>query len=173
MQDVRALEAHGRREREQTCDWRYATDRLGVSRKTLYAIVARRELFGERQGTGATALWVFRKADVDRLATRREHDRRLRESGIVVGRGDEFTRKVSESNHARDTKRAIFDALGRSELLERIATEMTADPDLRKGFDRLDDDKRFEAQAQELAHRIREQEHLRTRVQEILEDDEA
>lgn len=68
---------------DETCDWKYATNRLGVSRKTLYAMVGRHELFGERQGTGATAPWVFRKADVDALAERREHDRRMRESGRI------------------------------------------------------------------------------------------
>lgn len=129
----------------------------------------------KRHPEQAKSPWMVARSELEHVKAKREHDRRMRESGIIVGRGEDFARKLAESDHAPETKQAILAAHERSELFDRVEREMTADPELRKRFERLDDAERFEAQAQELAHRIREQERLRARALEILDgqDDEA
>jgi Helix-turn-helix domain len=155
---------------------------LGTSTETIRRRITVGELPASRASTAPHAAWLIdaaeferqREADAERAAIRR------RLGGVVVGRGDEFAKKPAqhcpdarvgspEGPTLADHTRAM---IARHETFERLQRDMAADPGLREQFEALDEANRFEAEARELARRVRRSERLRDRVWEILDEED-
>lgn len=145
--------------------------RTGEHPETIRRKIRAHEIFAVKVGEGPRAPWGVTEPDVDRYIASRDHARRMRESGVIVGRGDEFRERVAASDHPPATKSALLVAVDRRELFDRAEREMHADPTVRRRFEQLDADARLEAEARELAARIRHAEQVRRRALAILEDE--
>jgi|SRR5829696_4156495 len=69
-------------------------------------------------------------------------------------------------------KLAGVDVAYRLDVAQPFEREMYADPSVRQHLERLDDEERFQAEARELARRIRRAERLRERALEILDEED-
>ena len=152
---------------------RLRRDGLGaVSKEWVRRQIKAGRLHSERAGGTTTAPYMLHEGDVDRLAEREAHKRRTR--GMIVGFGD-FAENVEASEATPETKAAILAVHDKHELFDRVERDMYEGPDapaLRQKFEGLDEEARFEAEARELAARVRRVERLRERALEILEDED-
>ena len=108
-----------------------------------------------------------RRLEVERV------QQRIRDRGIVTGHSDEgdpvdqaFVAEIGR-RHGPETAAAVGEAMNRNNLIERGEQEMYADPGVRQQLERLDDERRFDEEARELARRVRCAERLRERALEI------
>jgi excisionase family DNA binding protein len=155
---------------------------LGTSTETIRRMIKAGELPASRASNAKRAAWLInaaaferqRTADAERAAVRQ------RLGGVVVGRGEEFTERLGKAYPGvtvgspqgpslADHARAIA---ARHDLFDRVEREMAADPSIRQQLEQLEEEERFEAEAQELARRVRRAERLRDRALEILEEDD-
>jgi excisionase family DNA binding protein len=180
---------------DQKKEWltvRETAERLNLSEESVRRMIRTFQLPASRASGGARAPWVINAAALERQLEVDAHRRRVHEAGIVVGRvqeaggnavvgrGDDFAEELEQrypdvrvgspdgptlAEYARATA-------ARHELFDRIEREMAADPSVRQQLERLDEAERFEAEAQELARRVRRAERLRDRALEILDEDD-
>jgi hypothetical protein len=155
---------------------------LGTSTETVRRMIKAGELPASRASEAKRAPWLIhgptwehqREADIERAAIRQ------RLAGVVTGYGEDFARKVeAEYPDARvgspggptlaEHTRAY---LARQELFGQIQRDMRADPALRQRFEQLDENERFEAEARELARRVRRERQLWDRALEILDEND-
>lgn len=150
-----------------------AAERIGVSTEWVRRHIKSGDLFAVRVGTGRTAPWMLHESDVAHVAELEAHRRRVRDVGIVVGRGGDFRRQIEASDRydaaTKDEILDVHDGQDRYELLDRLAGEIRIDPELARRFEELDEDEHVEAAAQELARRTRIEERIRARAREILD----
>jgi hypothetical protein len=154
---------------------------LGVTTETVRNKIKRGELPASRASNAPHAAFLIDAAEFERqravdveLAAVRQ-----RLAGVVTGRGEEFIQQLEQqypgvtvgapdgptlAEHVRAT-------INRHELFERIQSEMAADPGVQSRLRELDEAERFEAEAQEIARRIRRDEELLKRAREILDEE--
>lgn len=119
--------------------------------------------------------WRIVKSALERRMHVEAHKARVREAGIVVGYerdNDAFDRQMEEV-HGRDAMEQIRAIRQRQEDVRAAARAVSDDPDLRRAFEKLDEDERIERAAQEIAGRVRREERIRRRAAQILAADDA
>lgn len=155
-------------------DWltvRETAERLGRSEETVRRMIRACKLPASRSGEGPRAAWLINASALERQLEVQATEQRVRDRGIVTGYGD-FIEQV-EARYGAPLADTLREVRERHELLERLATELHADPDVAERFEQLDDEERIERAAQELARRVRREERIRERAREILEEDDT
>lgn len=146
---------------------------LGVKTGTVAKMCSDGRLWGSKEDPAREkSPWRVHRSHLDRYIARRDFERRTR--GIVAAyRDDEFDAEM-ERVHGQEKAAQVRKIRQQHELLEMAAREVNADADLRREFERLDEDEIIERTAQEIAGRVRRQERVRNRAAQILaaDDDE-
>ena len=152
---------------------------LGTSEEMVRRKIRAYELPASRLNYAPRSPWMINAAALQRRLEIDAHGKRVYDIGIVVGHSiDEFAEKLEQrhpdvrvgspdgptlAEHARATA-------ARHELFTQIEREEGAE--IRKRFEQLDEEQRFEEEAREYARRIRRAERLRDRALEILDEDD-
>lgn len=148
--------------------------RTGEHEETIRRKLRDGEIWGDKVAGGA---WGATEQAVKHYIDVRDHERRMRKSGIVVGYGEgeefdaEFAARV-EKVHGRATADSLRKVQARHRLFEQIADEVRGDADLKRAFEKLDDDEVIERTAHEIAGRVRREERIRRRAAQILAADD-
>ncbi len=126
-----------------------------------------------RASTAPRAPWLI---DADEYERQRRQDdeeaaRRERLRGVVVAYGDDEFDARMEQEHGRAAMEQLRKIRERHELMQQIAEEVRGDAELRRQFEKLDDDEIIERTAHEIAGRVRREERIRRRAAQILDDD--
>ena len=154
----------------------------GVSTETVRRGIKAYKYPASRASDAPRAPWLInaaayerrRKADAERAATRE------RLAGMGGGFGPEGRKAAVDAaaahNEWTDEQRDAEDARLKQRdkheaLLAHAEREMYADPAVRQRLEQLDADERIEAEARELAARIRRAERIRERALDILENE--
>ena len=164
----------------ETTEWvpvRVAAVRLAGSEEAIRRRIRAGEIPAVKAGRGARAPWLVDTSGLINAehAALRE---RLDQAGVVHGRTGTpqadraYADKVGH-RHGDDWRRATLDHLTRRALLEQAAGVVeAAGANLEGQFADIDDEDAVEAEAQELARRVRRAERIRERAAEILDEDE-
>lgn len=154
----------------------------GVSTETVRRGISAGKYPASRASDAPHAPWLInaatyerrRKADAERAA------RRERLAGMGGGYGPAGRKAAVEAaarhsglteDEAAAELRRLNERDRREELLAHAERELRADPATRQRLEQLDDDARIEAEARELAARVRRAERIQKRAREILEEE--
>ena len=157
-----------------------AADRLKVHPETVRRRIRAGELEHVRAGAGRRGALGLYASEVDHVAKVEAHEQRMRESGVIVGRGDEFLKQLDASPNSSAVKADVRAAVEERDLFDRVARELHDDhPFARERLAQLDEQAREEAEAQEVARRMRDEltrrrraERIYNRALEILAEDD-
>ncbi len=148
---------------------------LGVKTGTVAKMCSDGRLWGSKEDPAREkSPWRVHRSHLDRYIARRDFERRTR--GIVAAYrgpdGDAEFDAAMENTHGRDAMQQVRALRERHDLLQEAARAVSADADLKRAFEALDEDEIIERTAHEIAGRVRRQERIRNRAAQILAGDD-